>query len=280
MSLTAVLRDGPTIAYLNRHINKPNVPTFVKPTVPPGDFHAGTIGTAFELLMVQGLRNRFPSTGHVRAAERGIAFLEADWSCFPDETSDRVLEHIKPAVPVLADLGGERVPTDEHIRASIMLAHAVSFFRAPTWWAFRHWHVMDVVEREVTRAVLDEMKRMYELVPWHEFEPKERLFVNPEFGSATEALWGADADMVLDDVMLDIKTTRRCSVGIKEIRQLVCYALLGNRYGLDGEPPFDTINRVGVYLARCGQLHVFDLRECVAEQGEEAVVKMLMGWYS
>jgi hypothetical protein len=132
----------------------------------------------------------------------------------------------------------------------------------------------------VPRAVLDEMKRMYELVPWREFEPKERLLVNPEFGPATQALYGADADMVLDDIMLDIKTTQRCSVGIEAIRQLVCYALLGNRYGLDGEAPFGSIHRVGVYLARCGKLQIFDLRECVAEQGEEAVVKMLMGWYS
>jgi len=37
------------------------------------------------------------------------------------------------------------VPTDDHIRAAIMLSHAVSFFRAPTWWAFRFAGDLDTV---------------------------------------------------------------------------------------------------------------------------------------
>jgi len=279
MSMTAVLRDTSARRFLNHHITKPSVPARVPAVIQPSGFHAGTLGTAFELLLCQGLFQRYPCKGHYKAVPRGIAFLEADWSCFPPDVSEAVLAHIEPALAVHGSIRKDTPLTDEQVRATIMLAYAVSFFRAPTWWAFSYHKAVEIIERPIPRATLDELKAMVELVPWQAFEPQRRIHFNPEFGVATRKLYGADADLAVDGTLVDVKTQQHCYVGIKAIRQVVCYAALANRYGMDGKAPFRSISRVGVYLARAGRLETFDLRECLAREDEKAVTEMLVGFY-
>lgn len=74
---------------------------------------------------------------------------------------------------------------------------------------------------------------------------------NPTFaGSAS--LGGADADLIVDRTLIDLKTVTRGWFGRAELWQLVGYVLadLDDTYGIE---------RVGVYLARHGRLIDWDL---------------------
>ena len=74
------------------------------------------------------------------------------------------------------------------------------------------------------------------------------MYLNPEFGDATDLVMGADADIVADGNLIDIKTGKSPAFGLKRFEQLAGYATLQR---LAGRPDF---RNVGVYLARYGQL--------------------------
>ncbi|RLJ00615.1 MAG: hypothetical protein DRP08_06425 [Candidatus Aenigmatarchaeota archaeon] len=40
------------------------------------------------------------------------------------------------------------------------------------------------------------------------FKPKKICILNPTFGRASELVHGADCDLVIDDTIIDIKTTQ------------------------------------------------------------------------
>ena len=80
-----------------------------------------------------------------------------------------------------------------------------------------------------------------------------RVVSNPAF-TRPELNIGADGDIVLDDCLVDIKTTTSAKVSRVMLHQVVCYALLDkdNLYG---------IRKVGLYMARQGALIAWPLPE-------------------
>ncbi|MGH3008544.1 MAG: hypothetical protein ACRDLM_03950 [Gaiellaceae bacterium] len=78
--------------------------------------------------------------------------------------------------------------------------------------------------------------------------------LNPTFGGST-AIGGADADILVDNMLLELKTTRRDNFErVDHIYQLLGYALL------DYSDEYE-IERVGVYLARRGVLVSWSIAE-------------------
>jgi len=82
----------------------------------------------------------------------------------------------------------------------------------------------------------------------------ERLALNPSFPRFSEILHGCDADAALDDLLIEIKTTKD-AIPIGAATQAVAYAYLDAiEQRLDGKSP--RWYRVGVYAARYGNLCV------------------------
>lgn len=86
---------------------------------------------------------------------------------------------------------------------------------------------------------------------------------NPVF-SASVAVGGADGDLVVDDLLVDIKSSASMSLERVDVWQLVGYALL------DADGHFG-IRRVGFYVARRPALIVWDLDKLVCELAGESV---------
>ena len=76
--------------------------------------------------------------------------------------------------------------------------------------------------------------------------------LNPDFGDATDLVGGADADIIADDILIEIKTGKNPTFSQKHFRQLAGYAALQR---LADGPDF---REVGVYLARYGRLLTVD----------------------
>ena len=72
--------------------------------------------------------------------------------------------------------------------------------------------------------------------------------LNPDFGDASNIVGGAEADIVADGILVDIKTTNKPTFTLEHFRQLAGYATLQR---MAGRPDF---REVGVYLARYGEL--------------------------
>ena len=77
--------------------------------------------------------------------------------------------------------------------------------------------------------------------------------LNPEFGSATDMVGGADADIIAGDMLIDIKTTIKDKFNTDHYRQLVGYWALSLLGGVDGLPGHE-VKRLGVYFSRHGVL--------------------------
>jgi len=123
-----------------------------------------------------------------------------------------------------------------------------------------------------------ELQALYEIVPWQEFQPKERLVLNPVFGEGSRLLGGADADLVLDEQLIEIKTVPKQTLTLETVRQLVGYALLANKYGVNGDGRDDTILRLGVYYSRTGMLHRFALGNCIDAENDHDVLNFLLSF--
>ncbi|MED5374275.1 MAG: hypothetical protein VX899_24870 [Myxococcota bacterium] len=131
------------------------------------------------------------------------------------------------------------------------------------------------IGREPPPGWLEELQALYAEITWDAFVPAERCLLNPGFGEGSLIVGGADADLVLDDLLIDIKTTKDLRLRLKDVRQLVGYAILARAYGFNGGPP-EPIERVGIYYSRSGELVVWELDDCVDAEGESAVLEELV----
>ncbi|MCS7083670.1 MAG: hypothetical protein NZL90_01635 [Aquificaceae bacterium] len=83
--------------------------------------------------------------------------------------------------------------------------------------------------------------------------------MNPTFGEGSSIVGGADADLVIDDMIVDIKVTKHLKFAQGYYNQLVGYFVLSkidSVYAKDDERIATDIKRVAIYYARHGYLHV------------------------
>lgn len=90
--------------------------------------------------------------------------------------------------------------------------------------------------------------------------------LNPTFGAASKLVHGADADLVLDGCLIDIKTTKSPYLDHRDFYQLISYYLL---YGFDGihyansKTTGHEINSLAIYFSRFGYLWKFSVDEAL-----------------
>jgi hypothetical protein len=100
--------------------------------------------------------------------------------------------------------------------------------------------------------ILD-LKNLISIVDDSIFKSKNFCTLNPIFDDASLLVGGADADMIIDDMLIDIKTTKNLKFEREHFDQLIGYYILnriGHVEGLNGK-----IGRIGIYFSRHGILH-------------------------
>ena len=99
-----------------------------------------------------------------------------------------------------------------------------------------------------------DLKRLFNLINDDVFSFQEKAFINPDFGKASRAIGGADADLILDDTLIDIKTSKNLVVEQDYLNQLIGYYLLSLIGGVNGDPNEKPIKNLGIYFSRHGIL--------------------------
>lgn len=89
--------------------------------------------------------------------------------------------------------------------------------------------------------------------------PPEQVHIGPTFAGSRD-VGGADADLIVGGLLLDIKAKARTAASREEFYQLLGYVLLDydNRYRID---------RVGLYLSRFGHLITWTITEYLSLLG-------------
>jgi len=109
-----------------------------------------------------------------------------------------------------------------------------------------------------------DLRRLLSIVPWDLFASKRRCLLNPTFAVDSKfGAFGADADLVLDDQLIDIKTVKEASFDREVFNQLVGYYTLHGIGGFRNGGRHWKIKRLGVYFARHGRLVTIDVASVV-----------------
>jgi len=78
-------------------------------------------------------------------------------------------------------------------------------------------------------------------------------------------LGGADADLVIDDKLIDIKTTKKLQMNRNYFNQLIGYYTLYRIGGIAGMPPQNEIKKLVIYFSRYGYLHLYKVEDIINE---------------
>ncbi|HHY28629.1 MAG TPA: hypothetical protein GX523_18175 [Desulfitobacterium dehalogenans] len=84
--------------------------------------------------------------------------------------------------------------------------------------------------------------------------------LNPEFGHYSRFLSGADADFIVDDLLVDIKTGDKLRYVGDDFTQLFAYAAMARAIGLK-------VNKVAIYFARFGYFALINVEDPILGDG-------------
>ncbi len=262
MSLTNLLDTNPVLrAKLREEFRKPDFRVKEAIKAPPLTEYYGTVGRAFDYLFrfyIEKLNPCTKTSGWV--AEEGLACLQENEPEFPKakeifEEAKKRYDSFKASVL--------RQPTREVAEAAVMLAHLELIYRDGV--------VDPMMFKETPKAILDDLEAMIALVRPEDFRADKVCVLNPTFGAGSALVRGADADLLIDDTLIDLKTNKLLEFDRTIFNQLVGYYVLSHIGGIP-ECPQGRIAVLGVYFARFGVLHRLRIDECIAANRIPAVV--------
>jgi hypothetical protein len=115
------------------------------------------------------------------------------------EIRDRMARIIRRAHRLLAAfVAGERLSMSL-IRSSINLAHCDPYY-------YRAGRIDERFGQPLPVQV-EELRRLIEATDWSQLRAERLCLLNPTFGKGSTMVGGADADLLLDDMLIDVKTT-------------------------------------------------------------------------
>lgn len=254
MSLTSFLRDEEVKKLFSDSFNVPSNKILGDIKAPVLTDKYALIGTAFDYLL------RFHLQYHNQDSITKMWVAEKSCQLMKDRVSDDIyskaknqLDFAKASYQQFLTSG---VLTDELLESTIMLAHLDIYFRAG-----ENEYLKSV---EIESSDIQDLKNLISIVDFNQFEAKSHCILNPSFNGASILVGGADADIVIDNKLIDIKTTKYLSVKRDWFNQVIGYYVLGlmggiGKQNLDGS----AIDKIGFYFSRHGILHLYDVKDVV-----------------
>lgn len=123
---------------------------------------------------------------------------------------------------------------------------------------------------------IQELKKLYSVIPDDIFKTMKKCYLNPSFGLASESIGGGDADIIIGNTLVDIKTTRIMDFKDDYFRQLLCYYILNILGGIDGSKTEVKIDKLGIYFSRYAYLFSFDVKDIAKEEDIEKLTDLFL----
>jgi hypothetical protein len=251
MSLSSFLETSEVRRRFREAFEKPAFEDDPKLVAPPVSDRPSHVGTAFDYLLRFHLRRLNPEVAEGRqwVAESALKLLSE-----PEEQSAR--ETVEWAKAARDDYVASGNATREVFEAALHLARLDLIVRTAG--------KKDISTVEAaTKDDIEDLRQLHESIPEGDLQADDICLLNPTFGKASRLVGGADADLLLDDTLIEVKTLREASLSRDTFNQLLGYYTLhviGGIGDLDEKP---TIRRVGVYFSRHAHLFAIDLDEIV-----------------
>lgn len=267
MSLTSLVRyKTPVRERMALDFPRPKLSLQAKLQVPSLATNRPMIGTAFDYLLRFHLQRNhnfsvsFPwvaESAHGKISEYGDAgiLLVSGHRLLPSgQIRDSMARYIRRARRLLTQFIAGAPVTADLARAAMNLAHCDVFYRA---------HKIDERFGKPSVAQIDELLRLIEAVDWSQLRAERICLLNPRFGEGSTFIGGADADLLLDDTLIDVKTTASLRIRVEDWRQLIGYAALNEHFPIGGGSDPMPLRRIGFYFSRFGYLASWPIAELV-----------------
>jgi hypothetical protein len=101
---------------------------------------------------------------------------------------------------------------------------------------------------------IKDIKAMLSLIDNEKFTAKTKCYFNPTFGAGSAIVGGADADLIIDNTLIDIKATKNLKLDRDHLNQTLGYYILSLIGGVNLKPYTRPIENIGIYYARHGEL--------------------------
>ena len=175
------------------------------------------------------------------------------------ERADRIIREAKSRYSRFLKSG--RL-TKHLIKSAILLARLEGIFKGGISIVAPEQIDLDTInEKDIT-----DLRNLIKAVNWHNFKARQICLLNPTFGEASRLVGGADADVVIDDTLIEIKTTIKWDFKRDYFSQLIGYYCLYCIGGIDGLPKKRKIKNFAIYFSRQAYLHVLPLNQCIDNQ--------------
>lgn len=227
--------------------------------------HYSLVGTAFDYLLRFFLEYKNPNCIAVPwVAEDALILLnktvETNGGKTPDAMLD-VLDRINIFLLKARKIHGEYLKNgnldDDLIRTTIVLAQIDVIYRAG-----KIYSNFD----QVDDGDVQDLRNLISLVNPDMFLAKKACYLNPTFGYGSALVSGADADLVIDDTLIDIKTIKLLSFTQNHYNQLIGYYIL-SKLGMINGLEETRISKIGIYFSRHGILHTISTDEIESNPG-------------
>lgn len=164
---------------------------------------------------------------------------------------DRMKSMLREAKETHARYMGTGNLDDGLIKSCIFLAQMDVFYRS------------GVIDPNLGRADsgdVRDLRNLISVVKPETFLADVTCYLNPHFGYGSELVSGADADLIVDGTLIDVKTTKSLSFTQAHYNQLAGYYILSRIGQINGTDDVK-ISRVGIYFSRYGMLHTVPVRD-------------------
>jgi len=236
------------------------------------------VGTAFDYLLRFYLQRLNPKVVHRRwVAEAGLWKLansvplvyniDAGRLSAEDRRVKAGRKAFDKARTVYAEYIESGKVTGPLLRGAIYLAQLDVVFRSG--WVDEN---LGIAQNEDVQ----DLRNLLSLVNPDDFRAKRLCLLNPTFGDASRLVGGADADLVIDSMLVDVKTTKNFVLKRNDFNQLIGYMVLHDLNGFDGIKSKRRISKLSIYFSRHAHLETFDVRSIVNPDTYPSFVR----WFS
>lgn len=287
MSLTSFIKQTEVREKFQEQFPKPRFHTKKELLFPPLTKNYTEAGMAFDYLFRFGLkRNNLKAVERRWVAElafrdmpgftldlvTGKSYFEPDWEISIYEhtghkplmkrkyrISERANEIVLQAKKEYARFLNSGRLTKRLIKSTVFLARLDGKLRGGV--PAEKLDLDNVDEKDIT-----DLRNLIKAVNWDDFKARKICLLNPTFGEASRLVGGADADVVIDDTLIEIKTTKKWELKRDYFNQLIGYCCLYCIGGIDGLPKNRKIKRFGIYFSRYAHLHMLPIGELIDQQ--------------
>lgn len=250
MSLTSFLKQPHFREKFKQEFPKPSLKIKREILAPPLTEDNRLIGTAFDYLLRFKIKQLNPQAWSGDwVAERAIELMVRGKGEDAYQKGNQVISKIKK--PYLEFLETGEI-TDDLIESALSLSKFDLFYR------IRKFDKTQTDARHV-----QDLRGLIEQFDPNIFPSEGKISLNPEFGLGSIIVGGADADLVIGDLLIDVKTISTLELKRDDFNQLIGYYALSKIDQIDGTDRKQEIKRIGIYFSRYAYLHVIEVDQVI-----------------